>query len=250
MTAKFGERATANPTTPSRGNAGLTFSTAATPGEVNLMAVFTLTIWLACLIIGLVGLTVAYPGITVPTLPSEPPVVEQLQVDLTKDLVPPLEEEIPPPDPLVPPVAPELLTAPPIAQAIAVAQPSPAIAFALPVEGARRTVDFKRAGYASPASNIVVATTPQPQTLTYGQGEGKQSAPDYPLAARRQGQEGTVGIRLTVGVDGRVLAAEAVKPSPWPLLNDAALLVVRNRWKFREGPQRIYEVAIRFTLSN
>ena len=100
----------------------------------------------------------------------------------------------------------------------------------------------------APTSAPVVAAA-SPQRLTYGQGEGRQPAPEYPLAARREGQEGTIIVRLTVGEDGRVLAAEALSASPWPLLNEAALHAVRERWRFRDGPTRVYDVAIRFELS-
>ena len=87
------------------------------------------------------------------------------------------------------------------------------------------------------------------QLLIYGQGEGKQPAPEYPLRAIREGQEGTVVVRLAVTESGSVTSAEAFTPSPWPLLNEAAVRVVRDRWHFRSGPPRLYDVAIRFQLS-
>jgi protein TonB len=131
-----------------------------------------------------------------------------------------------------------------------VAEATPAIAFPLPVEGPVRIVEANQAGHAPPAAPA--APTPAPATpvqpITYGQGEGKQPAPEYPRQAVREGQEGVVTVRFTVGGDGRVLAAEAVSPAPWPLLNEAALRAVRERWRFRPGPLRLYEVAIRFEL--
>jgi TonB family protein len=86
------------------------------------------------------------------------------------------------------------------------------------------------------------------QPLTFGQGEGRQPAPEYPRRAMQEGQEGLVGVRFTVGENGRVLTAEPIAPAPWPLLNEAALRAVRERWRFRPGPPRSYEVAIRFEL--
>jgi protein TonB len=85
--------------------------------------------------------------------------------------------------------------------------------------------------------------------LTFGEGEGKQPAPDYPRQAMRLGQEGTVLVRLAVDAGGRVVDAQTAIPSPWPLLNQAALRAVRERWRFREGPKRSYEVVIRFELA-
>ena len=55
-------------------------------------------------------------------------------------------------------------------------------------------------------------------------------------------------IGLTVSEDGRVLAAEVVAASPWPLLNEAARRTVRERWRFAPGPVRRFEVPIRFEL--
>lgn len=89
----------------------------------------------------------------------------------------------------------------------------------------------------------------QPTLLTLGQGEGRQPAPEYPRQAARQRQQGTVVVQFTVGEDGRVQVAEAVTPSPWPLLNAAAVRTVRERWRFRAGPARLYQVAIRFELT-
>jgi TonB family protein len=86
------------------------------------------------------------------------------------------------------------------------------------------------------------------QTLTFGEGEGKQPKPVYPPPAVRAGQEGTVVVRFSVGTDGRVLAAETSAPSPWGALNREAVRVVREQWRFQPGPVRLHEVAIRFEL--
>jgi protein TonB len=131
-----------------------------------------------------------------------------------------------------------------------VAQPSPAIAFPLPVETPARVVEARQAAAGAPPAEAQIAPAPRPpvQELIHGQGEGRQPAPDYPPAALRGRQEGTVRVRLTVSEQGRVLAAEAAEPSPWPLLNQAALRVVRERWRFPAGAVRLYEVIIRFEI--
>lgn len=223
------------------------------PNEPNDVALFTLVVWLVCLFVGVLGFVLPYERPRPPAPPEQPVLAQQLQVELTDEPLPPPETEPRPPDPLAPPPPPDALTPPPIAQPIAVAQPSPAISFALPIEGPTRIVETKRAEYIAPP----VTNTPAPASgapppvhqLTFGQGEGKQPAPTYPPTARRQGQEGTVVVRLTVGADGRVLAAEAALPSPWPLLNEAALSAVHEKWRFRSGPPRLYDVAIRFELT-
>jgi len=224
----------------------IAFHSPSTPGEINNLAVFTLVLWLGCAVVGLLGLVVPY---TRPRPPAQPeqPIVERLQVELTQEPPPPDVE--PPPDQLEPPPPPDAMTPPSIAQPIAVAQPTPAISFALPVEGPTRIVDARHAEYARSSATNTGPAKPAAQPLTYGQGEGKQPAPEYPTRAMREGQEGTVVVRLAVNENGRVTTAEAAIPSPWPMLNEAALRAVRDRWHFRAGPPRLYEVAIRFEIA-
>ena len=217
------------------------------------VGVFTLVLWLVCLIVGALGFTLPYARTRAPLPPEEPVLTQQLEVQLTPDTASP-ETQLSPLDPLAPPPPPEAMTPPPMIQPIAVAQPSPAVAFALPVEGPARIVETKRAEYVRPTlKNTPSTQTSAPsgiaaQSLVFGEGEGKQPAPPYPPQARKQGQEGTVVVRLAVGEDGRVLSANAFVPSPWPLLNAAAERTVQERWKFHPGPARIYDVAIRFEL--
>ena len=210
--------------------------------------VVTLVLWVSCSLIGVLGFAMPYARPLVAKAQPEPVPVEMLNVELTSE---------PQPD-LAPPVANLLATPPPaeavaqpnLPQPLAVALPSAAIAFALPVEGPARIVDAAQASYSTSAvSNNAVATTAVPvQTLTYGQGAGRQPAPEYPWRAQHEGQEGVVNVRFTVAENGRVLSAEAVTPSPWPMLNDSAVRTVRNRWRFNAGSLRAYEVAIRFVL--
>ncbi len=186
-------------------------------------------------------------------------VAQFLRVELTDEPLPspsatPSQayESPTPPPPLAKP-----LTAPAVPPLVAVAGPAPHIAFALPVEGPVRVVDAAEASFArqavveatNAAPTGVAVASPPVQTLSYGQGEGRQPAPEYPRQAVRERQEGTVVVRLSVGEEGRVVAAEAVTPSPWPLLNQSAVRTVRERWRFRPGPMRVYDVPIRFELT-
>jgi protein TonB len=119
-----------------------------------------------------------------------------------------------------------------------VAAPSPAIPFALPVEGLVRI--------GSAAEAIPSAPTSVVQRLTFGEGEGKQPQPEYPIEAQLAGQEGTVVVRFTIGPDGRVSDARAISPCNWPLLNQAAVRSVRDTWRFSPGPVRLREVSIQY----
>ena len=124
---------------------------------------------------------------------------------------------------------------------ISVAQPSAAIAFAVPVEGQTRVVQFNQATYANPSSTA----TPAIQRLTFGQGEGEQPSPEYPAQAIQQHQEGTVVVRFAVGENGQISSAEIVQPCPWPLLNESVLRAARQLWRYPPG---VYEKAIRFQI--
>lgn len=230
----------------------------------------TLTsLWLLCLAIGGVGLITPYARpLLIEEAPNPMPVqTAPLQVQLESHPNPasPGHRErtsdpasVPPlPQPVAAPLLPTVATMdlPPLPDAPSLPAPNAlATAVALPVlnepiatepEGsARATRPAVSHGAGSGFGSAGSA-----QTLVLGKGEGRQPAPPYPWEARRQGQEGTVRIRLCVGPDGRVLWAEALESCPWPLLREAALRTVRRAWRFRPGEVRLYEVEIRFELA-
>jgi protein TonB len=221
-----------------------------THGEPFVLSVLTLILWASCVTVGWIGLTFPYAR-PLPKPPEPVVIAQRIQVELTSDRLPPVEPASTPPDPVAPPPLPANTVVPAAPPLLAVAEPSPAIAFALPVEGPVRVVPAAQAAFNRPAKNPAApapASARTPQALTFGQGEGRQPAPEYPYLARRRGQEGTVLVRFTVGTDGRVLSASAAQPSPWPLLDEAALAAVRGRWRFPAGPVRLYEVPIQFVL--
>jgi protein TonB len=220
----------------------------ARPAEVEFLPVLTLVLWTGCLAVGALGLSLSYARPQPPAQEPPPVQAELLQVELTNDPLSPLDAPPPPPGTPQPPPLPELIVTTPVPPLLTVAAPSPVIAFALPVEGPARIVEAKQAAYTRPAEPVVAPPAPAVQAITYGQGEGKQPAPDYPSRARREGQEGAVVIRFSVSEDGRVLAAEVFVPSAWPLLNREAVRVVREQWRLRPGPARLCEVSIRFEL--
>lgn len=244
---------------------------------ISLVAVLTAVLWLGCLLVGGLGISLPYQR-PAPAPLTVPPVRAQIiKADLinppamTPQPAPSLPLALAPPPPMSALAAPA--AAPPL---LAIAQPSPTVAFAVPVEAPARIVE-PRLTFASPAAQpgpgVAAAVAPAPapaptpaggkgvppvgnaigsaptvQLLTFGQGEGRQPAPKYPEAARRAGQEGTVAIHFTVDETGRVIAAEPTSASPWSALNREALRVVREQWQFQPGPLRRYEVAIRFEL--
>jgi protein TonB len=219
--------------------------------DLAVVSVFTLVLWLFFVGVGLAGWVLSYdrPRSSVqrpPTLAAE-----LVNVELTADPLPQVKTAPRVPTPIQPPPSAPPVIVPAAPPMLAVAAPSPQIAFAVPVSAPAQVVPVKEASYRTVETPVVepAPAAPGPQPLTFGQGEGKQPAPDYPRQALREGQEGIVTVRMTVGEDGRVLSAEAASPSPWPLLNQAALRVVKSRWRFTPGSLRAYQVAIRFQLS-
>jgi protein TonB len=187
--------------------------------EAGLLAVATMVVWCGCVVVGLIGLRWSLKR-AMAASSAAPVDTELLNVEAIRQR--PAESS--------PPAA-----APP--DLAAVAAPSPAIAFAEPVDAPVHMVETPHV-----APNSVIQ-------LTYGEGEGEQPAPEYPSEAVRAGQEGTVVVRMTVAEDGRVTQAQAISPSPWPVLNSAAVRAVRSTWRFRRGPVRIYEVSIQFQIN-
>lgn len=232
-----------------RSSAPVSARRAAAGEDLKLTPVVTLVIWLGCLVVGALGLTLAYPAPRAVVSTSSLVPVELLDVELTSEPLT-LPETLPSPAAITEPSpAPRPASVPEAAPLVAVAAPSAPVAFALPVEAPAKTVPVAEAAHTRPGTPIVAPSpSSAPQTLTFGVGEGKQPAPGYPLAAVRAGQEGTVRVGFTVGEDGRVVSARLVSTSPWIMLNNSALQTIRYRWRFKPGAARRYEVSIHFQL--
>jgi protein TonB len=214
--------------------------------SIPISQIVILVTWLVCLIIGIVGYWLPYRVLPAPKS-TEPVQAQLITVDVTKDpaIVPDAPAPAPNSAPL-PPVPPQALDAPPAPPLTAIAEPA-SVQFALPVEGPTRNTD---AAHASPAQIApTINSAPAIKRLTFGQGEGAQPAPDYPSQALDAGEEGAVLIRFTIGQDGHVIGANVASPSRWPLLNNAALQVIQDRWRFSGGAVRTYEVSIRFKIN-
>ena len=220
--------------------------------EVPVLAVLTFVLWTVTCSVAAVGVLIPYVRPS-PAIKKEVTIsAETVQVDLTTEPIANVADELPPMSELQPPALKPVVRPVDMPSFTAVADPK-IVQFALPVEGPVRLVEVKTAAFARPAEpvnkRLPAESILAPQQLTYGQGDGRQPAPEYPYRAKREGQEGVVKVRFCVGEDGRVVSVEAAAPSPWPMLDESALRVVRERWRFRAGPVRNYEVAIRFQLT-
>lgn len=218
--------------------------------SLRLASIGTLVLWSGCLAIGVLGFRLGYQRPVAPAPAHEPLVVEKLDVTLTNEPLP--ETNLQPVDSLSAPPPPSAIAQPAVSPTIAVADPS-AVAFALPVEGPAVVVSANQAAHGASAV-VAEATTaasglPAPETLVFGQGEGRQPAPEYPSRAMKLGQEGVVGVRLTVSSEGRVITTSVANSSTHPMLDDAAERCVKYRWRFSRGQTRVYDVSIRFALA-
>jgi TonB family protein len=128
----------------------------------------------------------------------------------------------------------------------AVALPSPSIAFAQPVEGPVRIVS---AAQANPAMVTPVDSADVPW-LTSDQGLDSLPLLEYPEEAKPGRLEGTVVVRFDVGTDGSVSNVTVLTPSPWPILNQAAVRDVREKWQghFPQGPRRSFKYRLVYKL--
>jgi TonB family protein len=220
----------------------MTFDRSQPDQGVGLLPSATLVLWLACVAVGLVG--IYWPPVLVHAMvPTEPAPVRMISVQnadnirpppAAQPIVQPMQDSVPPAEAAPPP--PNLASLPPAPPMLAVAATrTPQMAFAEPVKA--------RPTKATPLVEPVV------QHLTYGQAEGAQPAPDYPIEAAMASQQGTVKVRFDVGEEGQILDAQAVLPCRWPLLNDAAVRAIRETWQFPPGPKRVYDVSIVFQLT-
>jgi protein TonB len=186
------------------------------------------SICLLFLIIGLIGL-------------KAPPVVERPVVPPTENVpvvfTPPEEQpkpEVAKPDEPPPPDTP--LEAPQVAIVVAAADPSQ-VAFAVPVEGA---VAVAPARFATPPPPVGQMPRAAIKFDPNAGGGGITPPPNYPGYAQRNRYQGTVRIDFIVDASGAIISARVTKSSGYPILDEAALEVVKSRWHFPPGPERPY----------
>lgn len=181
-----------------------------------------------------VGTTATPPAI--PSTPTQPP--EELVPP--KPAVPlPAEEAIPPtPAPIAP--TPERAT-----------EPAPI----LPAAMTSPTTSAITGDNSSPLPGKDFRTVAGSPTAKAKPDYLKNPEPEYPLAARRRGQQGTVLLNITVSPEGRPKAVSLQQSSGFELLDQAAIKAAQT-WDFE--PARVgtvaveskIEVPVRFKLTN
>jgi len=167
--------------------------------------------------------------------------------------------KVPDAEPSAPPAEPEFRTVdvvPPIyAPPILIVDPEPPLprlttTTALPPDIPIRAMPpGDLAPAAPPAAPVTVAPRLDPRFAARFQ-------PPYPSASERLDEEGTVLLRVRVGADGRVLAAEVIGSSGHARLDRAAAEHALRAWRFvpatRDGMaiEGWKEIPVRFELRN
>jgi len=124
--------------------------------------------------------------------------------------------------------------------------PPPPLPPVKPLEHVKVEIPIFTTQTADPGNKGITPTTePQQQTATLTQPPpthveraavsiaGTHTTPPYPPVARRQGLEGVVTLRLTVGTDGRVSAAEIVTSAGSTELDQVARDWILGHWRYR-----------------
>jgi TonB family protein len=193
---------------------------------IDLPSIVTTIVWLVFATAGVAGLRLQYQQAQARAQKKPPVVAEQLDVRMIGTAKTPRANPAPIPQPSI------ADTPPPMPSLLPVAEPSPVIPFAEPMRQPARTAQA-----ASPIEH-----------LTFGTGEGDKPPPEYPREAKIAHQQGSVTVQFTVNEAGQVIDAQAISPSPYPLLNQAAVRAVRDTWTFPHGKTRVYDVSFQFEL--
>jgi len=180
------------------------------------------------LLIGLIGLK-PQQVIVRPLSEIQEPVAVELPAPVEQ---PPVQTDVPLDEP--PPDAP--VEAPQVATVVAAADPSQ-VAFAVPVLGA---VAVKEARFATPPPPANISAPKLTRFDPNAAGGGSFPDPQYPGAAQRNKYQGTVTLVFNVDPGGTVTSVQVQKSSGYPMLDNAALEVVKTRWRFPAGAARYY----------
>jgi len=190
------------------------------------------------LVVGLIGLKhprviekpltrIEEPVPVIFTPPEEPPKTE-----------PEVKQEEPQPQD-TPTESPQVVTV------VAAADPA-SVAFAVPVQGA--VAIAPAAHLATPPPPVNQAPPRAVQFNPNANDGGSYPPPLYPVLAQRNRYEGTVTIEILVDASGAVAEARVFKSSGYSVLDDAALELVKHRWRFPAGKPNLYHWSCTFQL--
>lgn len=124
----------------------------------------------------------------------------------------------------------------PVVATVVAADPSQ-VSFAVPVEG---PVIFAPAKFAQPPPPSAPRAPTQPTRFVRNNTDGGYyPPPTYSAFALRQRMEGTVVLWIAVDAAGKVLSTEIKQSSGYGILDRAAEDVVKEKWRFPPGQNRL-----------
>jgi periplasmic protein TonB len=126
---------------------------------------------------------------------------------------------------------------PQVMTVVAAADPT-SVAFAVPVQGA--VAIAAAAHLATPPPPVTHAPPTATKFNPAVADGGSYPPPQYPGIALRNHYQGTVTIEIMVDPTGKITVARVQKSSGFPALDETALDVVKNRWRFPPGTERYY----------
>jgi protein TonB len=182
------------------------------------------------LAVGLVGL-------------KEPPVIKK---DLT-EVVDPVPVVFTPPEEQPKPTVEEKQEEPEQVQAtdvetvqvVTIVAPADAkVAFPVEVKGPVMVAKEARLATPPPLVNTPPPSRPQQFIPNASNDAGSYPPPLYPTSAQRSKSQGTVMVEIKVDPTGTITSVAVQKSSGFSILDEAAMSVVKNRWRFPPGPAR------------
>ena len=122
---------------------------------------------------------------------------------------------------LPPPPAPAKIR-PPLPQA----PPLPTVTIS-PPQGPRDPITLPNSISSLPTPLVPFISEIPPRAIA-----GTQIGPTYPALSRRLTEQGSVRLRLTIGIDGSVINASVIRSSGFQRLDEAATNWVRRNWRY------------------
>jgi protein TonB len=173
--------------------------------------------------------------------PSEPEVLVLEMVQLAAVTAAP---EAPEPPPAAPPVE-EQAPPPPRPEPVVKATPKPppkmATAPKSPAKAAPATSKQPAPAIVRPAETVPVARATQASPVAKARYEDLLHSwlvrhKEYPLAAKRRGLEGQPELPVRIDREGRVITSRVANPSRYPMLDEAAVAMLRRAAPFPPLP--------------
>ena len=140
---------------------------------------------------------------------------------------PPPPEEEPPPPPDQPELPPPPMMPPPVVRPPVVQQPIQVVETPVIPQRPPPVIAAPQPPPPPPPPRVV-----QKAQSMKGSLQGLISGDDYPAAAMRNEEQGTVSIRLTIGSDGRVSGCDIASSSGSSSLDSATCNIIRRRARF------------------